>query len=470
MLEYLRNAADKPLAKFLIAVLAFSFIGWGVAEWIFGGTTTDNTLLRVGGQKISVQQYNMQKSQELASMSRDEQREIYTDPIQGAKFTQKILTSLISETMLEKRADDLGIVISDRRIARDIREFPQFQSNGKFSQILFDNILRNSGYNEAQFASMLRNQILRSIISDTISAPIPVSQFSVDAMYDARYAKRNIEYTTIKFDDFMARDASDEELRSYYSQNPILIPEKRTVSYVIVSADMSKPDSYDAGYATALQVEDDIIGGETLSDTAKKHNAKFVEMKPFAKSDVITDENIKDSLIAKIFEMDESMESELIETKKGFVLLRVDKIEPQHKAEFESVKHTLVKDWANAEKRKKAYVKANDLLVKLNNQGNLDGAKSVSVSRTNGAPIDLLSGVFNNKVGTKTIIETSDAFYVVNIKSESMPDADAKISENLHRELQKQNTTMIQDDYKAFLKRKYPVKINEKTYSRFIEK
>ncbi len=470
MLEYLRNAADKPLAKFLIAVLAFSFIGWGVAEWIFGGASVDDSLLRVGGQKISLQQYNMQKSQELAQMTRDEQRAIYTDDIANTKFTNKIMTTLISETMLEKRADDLGLVVSDHKIAHDIREFPQFQSEGKFSQILFDSMLSNSGYNEAQFAAMLRNQILRSIISDSISAPIQTPKFVVDAMYNARYANRDIEYTTIKFSDFKVNSATDEELKNYYAQNPVVVPEKRKVSYILVGADMSKPDSYDAGYEIALKVEDDIIGGETLNDTAKKHNAKFVELNSFAKSDEVKDENISESLIDKIFAMDEATESELIETKQGFVLLRLDKIEPQHNAEFETVKADLVKDWENTEKRKQAYVHANEILVNANNGEQLANATKATVSRTSGAPIDVLNATFNKPIDSKTIVETSDAFYVLNIKSEKVPEQTQDKMNSLTEEMQNNVVKNVQEDYKSFLKRIYPVKINEKNYSRFIAK
>ena len=77
MLEYLRNAADKPLAKVLMGILIFSFVGWGVAEWVFGLTSSDTTLVRVGGEKISIQQYNSMRSNELSAMSREEQRELY---------------------------------------------------------------------------------------------------------------------------------------------------------------------------------------------------------------------------------------------------------------------------------------------------------------------------------------------------------------------------------------------------------
>ena len=69
MLEYLRNAADKPVAKILIGILAFSFVGWGVAEWIFGGAASDITLVRVGNHEITINDFNMEKSREMANMT-----------------------------------------------------------------------------------------------------------------------------------------------------------------------------------------------------------------------------------------------------------------------------------------------------------------------------------------------------------------------------------------------------------------
>ena len=74
MLEYLRNASEKPVAKIMIGVLAFSFVGWGVAEWIFGGGAGDNTLMRVGDTEISAQMFNSEKSREFAKLDRDAQR------------------------------------------------------------------------------------------------------------------------------------------------------------------------------------------------------------------------------------------------------------------------------------------------------------------------------------------------------------------------------------------------------------
>ncbi len=470
MLEYLRNASEKPIAKFLIAILAFSFVGWGVAEWIFGGAVSDNALVRVGDAKITAQQFSNERSRQLAEMSRDAQRELYADPVAMAQFTDKILEKLSTQQMTENRADDLGFVVSDRRIATEIREFPEFQDNGKFSTYMFDTVLANSGLTEADFAQYLRAQILRSMVLGAMSAPLNIPNFVTTAAYNARHAQRAIEYTTVNFADFKVESPTDDQLRSFYAQNPKVIAEARNVSYVLVPAKMEQPDSYDAAFTIAQKVEDDIIGGESLSAAAKRHNAKYVSFNGLTSSSEPKDDILNSAMISRLFHIDEGTESELIETKHGFVIARVDSVIPEHNAEFDSIKSDLVSDWRKAEQKKQAYVRANEILVDVNAGGDMAGKKSVEVSRASGAPITVLNAAFNGVLNTNSIVEGADAFYVLHIGDEKMPKADATKTAGVQTELKNLSSTQIIDDYNAFLKRQYPVTVNEKVFNRFFAK
>lgn len=470
MLEYLRNAAEKPVAKFFIALLAFSFVGWGVAEWIFGNVVGDNTLIHVGDGEITYQQFLMERNREMSEMSREEQRAVYTDPIVADKLAQRVLSNMTVQRMAENRANDLGFAVSDSRIAREIRSFPEFQENGQFSTFLFDSVLNSSGYSEAQFADILRAQVLRSMVLGAVSSPMDVPVFTTRAMYNARYATRDIEYATIRYDDFKVANPSDDELRAFYAQNPRTIPEFRTISYILVPADSSKPDEYDAAYEKSIKVEDDIIAGDAFADVAKKYDVKYVALKPFSADKLPKDDVLTDKVIANLFDMDEGMESEMMETKKGFVIARVDKIAPAHTQDFESVKKDLVADWKHDAQKKQAYVRANEVLVDLNKKGKLAGKKSVSVSRTSGAPVDVLNATFNNPIETNTIVPGVDAFYVLRINAEKMPTVDSGKMEALTKELKKTSERMLLDDYNSFLIREYPVRINEKVYKRVFAK
>jgi len=470
MLEYLRNAADKPVAKILIGILAFSFVGWGVAEWIFGGVAGDTTLVSVGSNEITMQQFNLEKSRELSNMTREQQRELYSNAEAVQIFNDKILSNLTTQAMTENHAKKLGFFVTDARIASEIRAFPEFQLNGSFSTYLFDNVLANSGYTEAAFAEVLRNQILRSYVLGMISVPLKVPDFAFVAAYNARYKQRQIDYTTVKFSDFKVNEPTEEQLKEFYAQHPHVIPEQRTVSYVLISADMNKPDSYDEAYEQAIHVEDDIIAGETLQESANRNKAKYISLGTFDSENAPQDDIMTESMISRIFTMDEGLESEIIETDKGFVIVRVDKIIPSHNADFSSVKNNILSDWKHEEQRKQAYLRANELLIDLNKTGNLTGKKTVKVSRTDGAPTDVLTATFNSDLKTNSIVPGSNAFYVLHIEKEFTPKPNSEKREDLNKELEKFSTEEIAEDYNNFLIREYPVKINKKIFDRFFDK
>lgn len=465
MLEYLRNAADKPVAKILIGILAFSFVGWGVAEWIFGGSVGDNGLVRVGGEKITVEQFTQARSQEMAKLSKEQQRAIYADAAAGATFATNILGELTTEQMVLNRAEDLGFVVTNARVAREIREFPEFQQNGQFSPFLFDTLLMNSGYSEADFARVLRSQALRSMVLGAIAVPVPAPKFATTAAYNARYATRDIDYVTVKYSDFKVGAPTDEQLREYYNQNPHIVPEARSVSYVLIPAKMDQPDEYDAALTRAQAVEDAIIGGETLAAAANANKAKFVSLGEFSKDKRPVDTILTDAMMAKLFALDEGNESELIETKQGFVIARVDKIVAEHNADFDSVKSGLVGDWTRSEQKKQAYIRANEILTAMK-AGDSVSAKSVTVSRASGAPVDVLNAAFNSSVGAIGIAPGTDAFYVVSVKADKMPDMNKDRAAALKKEVDATAARTLTDDYNSFLRREYPVKVNQKVYNR----
>ena len=470
MLEYLRNAADKPVAKVLMFILIFSFVGWGAAEWIFGGSTRDTTLLSVGGADISVQQFNNEKSRQLSTMTKDEQRATYTDPARATALNNSVMSKITLDQLALNRAKDLGFVVSDKRIASEIKSYPEFTDNGEFVPWKFDYILQNSGMTEQDFANYLRADILRNMTLSATSVAMRVPDFAVDAAYNARYARRGINYATVKFADFKVGNPTEEDLKNFYAQNPQTVPETRTVSYVFVAADMNKPDVYDEKFKVAQQIEDMIISGDSMKTAADKHKAKYAQIANVERGKKVADKILGDDLIAKAFAMESGTESELLELKEGFVILRVDAVVPQHNAEFDDVKKSLVDAWKKSEQRKLAYVGANEKLIALNNGGDVKNMRAANVTRVDGAPLVILNATFAGHAGDNVLVEDGDAFYVVTIGKTTMPKEDKAKKASLRKELEKMSVRFVTDDYTQFLKQEYPVKVHEKTFNRFIAK
>lgn len=464
MLEYLRKASDKPLAKILMGILIFSFVGWGAASWILGESRIDDSILRVGGAPLKIQSFDNERGRIINSLGRDEQKQIYSDKNTQRMFSEQILARMTSQLMLQQRAKDLGLTVSNTGVANMIKTEPAFQTNGKFDLNRFNMVLAHAQISEEQLADSIRTGALREMVLTGVGAGMAAPEFMSAAMYKSRYAMREIEFVGVKFSDFkISANPTEQQLRETYAKNPKIIPESRKVSYVLVPAKMSSPDSYDTGYKAAQKLEDDLIAGESMVAAAKKLNAKFVTLPAISMG-----QKTSDSIVAaaNVFAMDQGIESEIIETKSGFAIVRVDSINPQHNAPFESVKSDLVSKWRMGEQEKQAYKKANELLIKLNAGGGLNGVKSISVGRANGAPAEVLNAAFASMVGTKTIVPAANAFYVLNVKKALPATINKEKQAALAKEANSILNRALSDDYMAFMQRKYPVKINQRVYKR----
>ena len=468
MLEYLRNAADKPLAKFLMFVLVFSFVGWGVADWIFSGRNTESTLVSIGNTDVSEQQFNTIYSNTIKSKDRKEQQRIYKDPAASLQIKKDLLSDLVRNHLVLNRAKDLGFMVSNERIEK----------------IMYSNIqgYMNNYYRLEGFAEELRAEELYNMTTGAISSlPLNIPNFMVDAAYNARYATRDIKYDTVKFSSFKVENPTEEQLQEYYAQNPHLVPEARSVSYVLVAADTSKPDEDDIANKTIEDIQMEVLLSDS-SDTndpmkiaADAHKAKFVQLPAFKRGETISDKVMSDPMLRDmVFSMDVDFSKEANNystpqgTSKGYVLFRVDKIIPEHNAELKDIKKDLISGWKKAEQRKQAYIQANERLIDLNKNGSLKDNKMKSVSRTEGAPLSVLNAAFAGKPGDNTIVEDTDAFYVLHIDKNTVPKQDAKKKTNMRKDLQSLSKEYVGDDYLQFLKREYRVKINDAGYKRSI--
>jgi len=472
MLKNLRDASNKPLAKVMMGVLMFSFVGWGVAGWIFGESSFDDSIVKIGRESISMAQFEHERSRQLAQMPREQQRQIFTDRAAGVHFSQQILSSLASQAMLDQRAEDLGLSATNSAIAAAIRAEPAFQEDGRFSPLRFDFVLASSGLSEAAFAEHTRRTILRDMVTNGIAAGIPVPDFVVTAMYNARHTQRRIEFATVPFHDFTAMSApTEDQLRQTYSRNPRTIPEFRTMYLISVAADMTKPDEVDQAFSTAQRIEDAIIAGEPMQDAAARHNARFLSV-PAVTAEWTTKQGrpftnplITDEVRRLAFNLEQGMESEIIETQAGFTIMRVESVAPSHIAEFDSVRDELVELWRTEQRKQQAYKRANEILIAAN-QGGKPVGRTVTVTRASGAPLEVLSAAFQTPVGTNTIVPGAEAFHVLSVKESITPGMTGAQKTALRAEAESTMDRILREDYTSFLSRRYPTKINNRLFKR----
>jgi peptidyl-prolyl cis-trans isomerase D len=468
-LQDLRNASERPLAKLLMGLLIFSFVGWGAANWLFNQTESINgSLIKIGSETVSVGEFEMERNRQIAQMGKEMQRQLYSDKQTQAYFSQQVMANMTTRILMEQHAKNIGLNVSPTAIANIIKQSPEFWENGTFSTDKFDAVLDMNGITEKYFTDTLRRGELREMILESLNNDLPVPDFMSTAVYNARHATRKIEYSAIRFDAFFARGTpTEDDLREVYAKNPKMQPEYRTISYIIVGAKMNVPDSYERGYDAARSIEDMLVAGDAMKDAAKKMRAEYRTFNPmtiqkkYANGTTSGDGVLTDEIMRKLFAMEQGLESEIIEAKNGFVIFRVEKIDLAHSVPFGERRSELTRLWRGHEQEKAAYIRANEIL-----SGGKKLAVSTTVSRTGGAPLEVLSAAFSSEMNSPKIVAGANAFYVLNVISETAPKPSKARKKEIEAEIKNTLARQIVDDYTGYLNRKYKTKVNERMLKR----
>ena len=467
----MRDASERPFAKVLMGLLIFSFVGWGAASWILGDSAPTTTIATIGNVEITQQRFEEERRRQMAQISREMQQQLFVDRVSQIHFNQQVLTNMTTRILLEQHADNIGLVVSPSAIADIIKNSPEFWVDDQFSTDMFDAIMAVNRTNESEYIDMLRRQALREMLLVSLSNNAPVPQFMTTAVYNTRYATRKIEFSTVRFDQFPIRETpTDAELAETHARNPRLIPEHRTISYILVDARMNVPESYDRGFDAIRSIEDMLIAGDSMHDASRKMRGTVRTLTPMTigrigrNGNEIRDPFLTDEIARSLFMLEQGAESEIIETRSGFVIFRVENIDLAHAAPIESRRQELINLWRAAEQRKLAYQRANAIVVDKERL-----TTSATVGRATGnAPIEVLTMAFAMDVGRTQIVPGPNAFHVVHVSEEIKPAANARRRAELQTEVGNMLSRQIMDDYMNFLARKYRIKQNDRTLRRLM--
>lgn len=124
---------------FLITCIGFIagiFIGFG--GYFFGGRTLIQAVADVNGKKISYRQFTLLYNRVIDNL-RDSNTEI-TEEVMKQKRNE-VIQELIQEEVFWQESKKYGIVVTDDEVAMSISRYPAFQSDKRFNQQLYFQIL-----------------------------------------------------------------------------------------------------------------------------------------------------------------------------------------------------------------------------------------------------------------------------------------------------------------------------------------
>ena len=223
MFSFVQNY--RILITIILGLIALTFVGFGVSG--YSPATEEPYLVKVGDAKIR-------------QTDLDEALREMPQPPTDDKGKDVVLEQLIRQELLLQEAKHNGIVISSQQIADYIGSIPILQENGKFSDKLYREFLRNRGMSAASFEKKIeKTLLLQTQISPVFNAQI-VTKSQAELMAKIFGEERVVRYSMFSPQSFAADvKLSDEALKKHYQDNlkRYRSPELVKVQFVVLAQD-----------------------------------------------------------------------------------------------------------------------------------------------------------------------------------------------------------------------------------------
>lgn len=127
MISFLRRHQKSIFAATLSVFFGGMFVGFG-GYW-FTNRDMQGVVARVGKSKITYQQL-MTRVDLYADGLREKGTDLDDEKL--AQLKHEMLNNMMVDELLALKADELGLVVTDEELSRDIRSNPAFTRNGQF--------------------------------------------------------------------------------------------------------------------------------------------------------------------------------------------------------------------------------------------------------------------------------------------------------------------------------------------------
>jgi peptidyl-prolyl cis-trans isomerase D len=166
MLSSLRKFSETVMAKIFIALIALSFVFWGIND--FYRSDYNSTIAEIDGDEISFSEF-----------ANEFNKIIRNNNIQSQKIAIEknihilAISNIIFEKLLKLHAKNLGIMIDDTVIAIEIKNSNEFKDKEVFSRTKYEKFLLEKNINSKILEEQINKNLKQKIIINSISGYIP---------------------------------------------------------------------------------------------------------------------------------------------------------------------------------------------------------------------------------------------------------------------------------------------------------
>ncbi|MDC3091424.1 SurA N-terminal domain-containing protein [Rickettsiales bacterium] len=225
MLNKLRNSSKNSFIKItlgsLLTILILSFAMWGTEDLV-GITNKQNTVASVGKIDISSREFIS-----LYSRQTEEIRKLLGQSLDIEKgrqfgYVDRALSSLINRALFNNQANELGLSVSDINVRDRIIKDDAFKDDlGQFSELIFRQLISESGYTEDTYIKGTRQDLAREQMVETIRSSLKLPKTITENLGKYNMEERSVNYLSIKPENQKYSKPSLTEIKKYFDENKL---------------------------------------------------------------------------------------------------------------------------------------------------------------------------------------------------------------------------------------------------------
>ncbi len=383
MLKRMRRHARSGFIKIVLGMIILAFVFWGISAVVSGSRV--DVVATIDGESIAANRYQRELEQ-LRQFYRNLYRDSYSASLEQAlNLPGQALDNLIEGHLLVREAERMGLTVSDEEVARSV--MASFQLGGQFSSQRYTAVLRSQNMTPAQFEAAERRRLLIAKLENLIADGIPVDEDEIQASFVAEHEKLKIKFIKLPFSRFKKGITVDEkEIEAYYSANKdefreparvriayvAYLPEKFEESVSVTPEEIEKAYERQKSYFTEpaqfhlrhillsapAEAEQELKAG--LREKAEALRKRLTEGEDFAEVarsqsddkataeeggdlDFVTLAELEQPLAQAVKELKVGQISPVVETSKGFELVKLEELKPERTKPLEKVKEEIIK-------------------------------------------------------------------------------------------------------------------------------
>ncbi|MCH7369846.1 peptidylprolyl isomerase [Aeromonas sp. MR16] len=240
MLDKLREGAQGKVAKVILGLIILSFALAGVGSYLNGPARTAPAT--VNGNDISAPALENAYRNERARMESqmgEAFNQMAANPDYMKQFRRGVLDRLIDQALIDGKARELGLRVSDEQIKQAIVAMPEFVEDGKFNNERYLQLIRRAGMTPEMFRDSLRQDMVRQQLMGALLG----SEFALkgeaeqlDRLYNQTRDLRLVRLSAAAYMNEV--EVTDAEVEQFYKANSarFMNDEKVKVDYLLLDA------------------------------------------------------------------------------------------------------------------------------------------------------------------------------------------------------------------------------------------